>query len=136
MVNQEIHERVLPHTLDDTWEEEDRRHRFRVRAFGAAVLLLAAIAAVVWYAYPGLAEHGAPFAQFTGLRDAVASGTQAQFADMKSALAAARNRIDAADNVVGDLVKEWEGLRCRMSAVENRLASNLQAVRKQTRELI
>jgi hypothetical protein len=135
MVNEEAHEHVLPHTLDDTWEEEDRRHRFRVRAFGA-VLVLAALTALVWYVYPGLAEHGISLAVFTDRIDALASGSKAQLADMKSALATAGNRIDAADKVLGDMVKEWDGLRSRMSMLEGRVTSNLQAARKQTRELI
>ena len=135
MVNEEAHEHVLPHTLDDTWEEEDRRHRFRVRAFGA-VLVLAALTALVWYVYPSLAEHGISPAVFTDRIDALASGSKAQLADMKSALATAGNRIDAADKVLGDMVKEWDGLRSRMSMLEGRVTSNLQAARKQTRELI
>src|SRR5258708_10250569 len=135
MVNEEIHERVLPHTLDDTWEEEDRRHRFRVRAFGA-VLFLAALAALVWFVYPGRAGHGFLPATFTDRIDALANGSKAQLADMKGALATAGSRIDAADKVLGDMVKEWDGLRSRMSMLEGRVTSNLQAARKQTRELI
>jgi predicted nucleic acid-binding Zn-ribbon protein len=135
MVNEEIHERVLPHTLDDTWEEEDRRHRLRVRAFGV-VAILAALAAVVWYVYPGLAEHPLSFAQFTDFKDALANGSKAQIADMKGALVSAGNRIDAADKVLSDMVKEWDGLRSRISMLEGRVTSNIQAARKQTRELI
>ena len=136
MVNEEVHERVLPHTLDDTWEEEERRRRFRVRAFGGAVLVLVALAAAVWYVYPSLAEHGMSLAPLTDLKDTLANGSKAQIADVKNALATAGNRIDAADKVLGDLVKEWDGLRSRMTILESRVTSKLQAARKQTRELI
>jgi predicted nucleic acid-binding Zn-ribbon protein len=136
MVSEEVHERVLPHTLDDTWEkEEERRHKVRFRTFGA-VLLLAALAAVIWYVYPGLAQHTLNLAQFTDFKDALANGSKAQLADMKGALATAGNRIDAADKVLSDMVKEWDGLRSRMSMLEGRVTSNIQAARKQTRELI
>src|SRR5438045_985766 len=113
MVSEEVHERVLPHTLNDTWEEEERRHRIRFRAFGA-VVLLAALAVVIWYVYPGLAEHPLSFAQFTDFKDALTNGSKAQIADMKGALVSAGNRIDAADKVLSDMVKEWDGLRSRM----------------------
>jgi len=135
MVSEEVHERVLPHTLDDTWEEEERRHRVRVRAFGA-VLLLAALAALVWYVYPGFGEHGVSLAKFTDRIDELVNGSKAQIADMKGAIATAGNRIDAADKVLGDLVKEWDGLRSRMSLLEGSVTANLQAARKQTREMI
>src|SRR5690242_7598998 len=122
MVNEEVHERVLPHTLDDTWEEEDRRHRFRVRVFGV-VVMLAALAALVWYVYPGLTEHGISLAKFTDRIDELANGSRAQLVDVKSALAAAGSRMDAADKVLGDMVKEWDGLRSRMSMLEGRVTS-------------
>src|ERR1051326_6401331 len=135
MVNEEIEERVLPHTLDDTWEEEDRRRRFRARLVGV-VVILGALAALVWYVYPGLAEHGISLANFTDRITELTNGSKAQLADVKSALATAGSRIDAADKVLGDMVKEWDGLRSRMSMLEGRVTSNLQAARKQTRELI
>ena len=83
MVNEEVHERVLPHTLDDTWEEEERRRRFRVRAFGGAVVVLVALAAAAWYVYPSLAEHGMSLAPLTDLKDTLTNGSKAQIADVK-----------------------------------------------------
>ncbi len=105
-----------------------------MRAFGT-VLVLAALAALVWYVYPGLA-NGLSLSSFTDRIDALANGSKAQLADMKGALTTAGNRIDAADKVLGDLVKEWDGLRSRMSMLESRVTANLQAARRQTREMI
>ena len=135
MVNEQAAESRLTHTLDDTWDEEERRHRFRVLAIGG-VAFLAVLSAAAWYFYPTVLDRGIPLVRLAELKDALTSSSSAQLAEMKSALGTAGDRIDAAHKVLGDLVKEWEGLSSRLSSLERRVTSDFQAARKQTRELI
>ena len=135
MISDDTNRGVLSSTLDD-FEQEERRHSFRVRLVWATILGLLALAGAVWYAYPTLQLHGVSFNQLASVKDALATSGGTRLAEIQSALAGGSKRLDTVEAKLGSLAGNWDGLKLRMAIFESRMNSSLQAARQQTRELI
>jgi len=122
---------VLSSTLDDHWEEDERRHNFRIKVVWGTILALLAVAGAVWYAYPSVS-----FNQLASVKDALTTGGGTQLAEIRNALAGGGKRLDAAEAKLNDLANNWDGMKLRMAIFESQLNSRFQAARQQTRELI
>ena len=100
-------------------QDADLRSQRR-RGVMAFLLLVALLAALVWYSYPLLKQHDGLLARFPAVQDSVAALT---------------GRMDATEQKLQGWVSEYGHLGERMATVEKRVSQTLQTARKQAQEV-